>query len=197
MENTNNVVNTSFVNCMRLLIPFLMTTILLCCGQVTKAQQDEFITVLNNYQADSLQKMIAKNFHIRRTYTTHTTDRKTFLGEYIQKSKAFNGKYIITKIISTGEPKILVAEDQSDYLKYLRVRSPLWKITISRNAEKKIEEVTFDTTETFRSYSLDIKAKEASFKKWLSAKYPAETLEQLHENDKLLFDRLRTYYNQQ
>jgi hypothetical protein len=182
---------------MRLLLPFLMTTTLLCSGTVTKAQQDEFITLVNNYRADSLEKKIAKNFHIKRTYTRYTTDRHTFLGEYIQKSKAFNGKYIITKIISTGEPKILLAEDHSDYLKYLRVRFPLWKITISRNAEKKIEEVTFDTTETFSSYSLDIKAKEASFKRWLSAKYPAETLEQLHKNDKLLFDRLRTYYNKQ
>ena len=178
---------------MRLLILFLTGIILFSCTQKTKPQSDEFLELLNSYQTDSLQSILATNFIINRTYTNYKTDLNLFLGEYMQKSKAFNGKYNIIKVISTKEPKVFLIEDQSDYLKYLQVSFPTWKIMIRRNPENKIEGVTFDTTETFGKYSLDIKAKEASFNKWLENKYPNETLELLHENNKLLFERLKMY----
>jgi hypothetical protein len=180
---------------MRLTTIFLVGT-LISCKQETKPQPEEFLVFLNNYQTDSLQRILADNFQIKRTYTNYTTDRNSFFREYIQKSKAFNGKYNITKVIKTDEPRTYLAEDQSDYLKYLRVSFPTWKIIIARNSDNKIEAVTFDTTETFRKYTVDIQKQEASFKKWHEEKYPKEVFELLFENNKLLFERLEMYYNQ-
>ena len=162
----------------------------------TNESSDNFIKFLNHYQKDSLQDILAKNFQLTRTYTNYKNDLNSFLGEYLEYSKAFNGKYRILETISFTEPKIYLVEDESAYLEYLRVALPKWKITIKRNVQNKVEQVIIDTTSSFERYKTEISSKEEYFKNWLKINHPTENLEELQKNKGLLFERLKLYYNQ-
>jgi hypothetical protein len=154
-----------------------------------------FLDFVNNYQGDSLNNILAEDFQLTSPNTvSNNINKKTFLGEYLKTTKAFNGKYNIIKVVSENEPKTFLIKDQSDYLKFLKVESPIWKITITKNDDSKIKEVRMDTTTNFNEYVTNIQTKEQLFNNWLKKNYPKETLEILHDNDYLLLKRMKSYF---
>jgi hypothetical protein len=96
------------------------------------------------------------------------------------------------KVISENEPKQFLVEDQSDYLKYLNVDYPTWKITIFTK-NNKINMVTIDTTETYEKYSANIKIADEIFMNWLKSNYPNVSQEMLYNEEGLLAKRLKEY----
>jgi uncharacterized protein (DUF1499 family) len=161
---------------------------------INHSLERNFLDFLNNYQVDSLNNILADNFQLTSPNTvSNNINKKEFLGEYLKTTKAFNGKYDIIKVVSENEPKTFLIKDQSDYLKFLEVESPIWKITIMKNANSKIEEVRMDTTANYNEYGINIQTKEQLFNNWLKKNYPKETLEILHNNDYLLLKRMKSY----
>ena len=177
-----------------LLIILLGLTCFLSCEQNSKTNPAEhFLNFLNNYQVDSLQNLVAENFQLKRTYTTYTNDKKSFIDKYVSNSKNFNGKY---KILNTNKIEHMtnfLVEDQSDYLKYLNIEYPKWKVQIITNIQEKVESMTVDTTENYQSYLMQTKEKSEQFENWLKLKYPNETQEQLFKITGLMTQRLKEY----
>ena len=162
------------------------------CVQSQSNTSDKFFEFLNSYQEDSLRNILTDDFQLNRTYTTYSNDKSSFLDEYLPNSKAYNGKYKILKVISEIEPKQFLVEDQSDYLKYLNVDYPTWKITIYTK-HNKINLVTIDTTETYEKYLANIKIADELFMSWLKSNYPEITQEMLSNQEGLLAKRLKEY----
>lgn len=170
----------------------LLMTSVTASGQNTQSSAGKFFDFLNSYQKDSLQNILTDDFQLKRTYTTYSNDKNSFLEKYVPNSKAFNGKYKILKIITDIEPQQFLVEDQSDYLKYLDVDYPTWKITIATE-QKKINQVTIDTTDVYQNYLADIKIADEKFTTWLKVKYPEDTQEELYNQEGLLTKRLKEY----
>lgn len=169
-------------------------TCFVSCGQNSKfSTADKFLSYLNHYQVDSLQTLIADNFQLKRTYTTYTNDKKSFIEKYVPNSKNFNGTYKILKSTRSGQEVDFLVEDQSDYLKYLSIDFPKWKIQVITNRQGKVEHVTIDTTENYQTYLTQTKEKGGQFESWLKLKYPDETHEQLYNTAGLLTQRLKEY----
>jgi hypothetical protein len=171
-----------------LFLLFSMST----CGQNTPSASDKFFDFLNNYQIDSLRNLLTDDFQLKRTYTSYSNDKTSFLDNYLPNSKTYNGKYKILKVITDIEPQQFLVEDLSDYLKYLKVDCPTWKITLTTE-DNKIRQVTIDTTETYKKYSADIKIADEIFMTWLKANYPEDTQEMLYNQEGLLGKRLKEY----
>jgi hypothetical protein len=177
-------------------IPTLLLglTFLVSCGQNSRLKPAEkFITFLNNYQADSLQILVADNFQLKRTYSTYANDRKSFLGNYFQDSKNINAKYKIIKSTNSGQTTEFLVEDQSDYLRYLNIEYPKWRLQVVTNGQEKIESMTIDTTENYQTYLTQAKIKGEEFEKWLKQKYPDEAGNLLYNTTGLFPKRLKEY----
>ena len=162
------------------------------CVQSQPNTSEKFFEFLNSYQEDSLRNILTDDFQLNRTYTTYSNDKSSFFDEYLPNSKSYNGKYKILKVISEIEPKQFLVEDQSDYLKYLNVDYPTWKITIYTK-HNKINLVTIDTTETYEKYLSNIKIADELFMSWLKSNYPDITQEMLSNQEGLLAKRLKEY----
>ena len=175
----------------------LLVVISISCGEKSKPikEPDRFLEYLNQYQIDSLENLLADSFQIVRTYTNFKTDRVSFFGDYLRRTEAYNGKYKVMDIVTASGATVYLVEDQSDYIDFLGVKPPTWKIRIDRNSKGKVYLVLIDTTESFTKYSRDMLSAEAYFDKWLEQSHPGETLENLHQDDKLLFDRLKEFSN--
>jgi hypothetical protein len=181
------------MTCKLIYTTFLLLLVTLTAwGQSQKNISDIFFEFLNSYQKDSLQNILTDDFQLNRTYTTYSNDKSSFLDKYLRNSKAFNGKYKILKVISENEPKQFLVEDQSDYLKYLNVDYPTWKITIFTK-NNKINMVTIDTTETYEKYSANIKIADEIFMNWLKSNYPNVSQEMLYNEEGLLAKRLKEH----
>ncbi len=174
-------------------LTFLLSLIsLTASGQYTTSTADKFFYFPNSYQKDSLQNILTDDFQLKRTYTAYSNDKISFLDKYLSNSVAYNGKYNIIKVITDIEPQQFLVSDQSDYFKYLNVDFPTWKITITTK-DKKIKQVTIDTTEVYQKYLADIKIADDVFMTWLKVHYPRDTAEILSNQTGLLSKRLKEY----
>lgn len=166
------------------------------CGQNSNPNvAQKFLAFLNNYQIDSLDILVADNFQLKRTYTTYTNDKLSFIEEYIPAVENHKGMYRILKTTANGPITDFLVEDQSDYLKYLIIPYPTWKIQIMANSKEKIESMIIDTTENYPAYLIEAKEKGHQFEEWMKGKYPAETNEILYKTKGLLIQRLKEYSN--
>jgi len=172
----------------------LLLTLLVSTSCKNKRQDliTEYFRHLNNYESDSLKKILADDFKIRLTYTTFFYDRDKFFNTYLRNCKAYHQKAKILKVISDNEPKQFLVEEHSDYLKYLEIRFPIWAVTI-KSSNGKITEILEDTTELSDEYFIGVKKKSDEFLSWLSNKYPDESAATLHETEGLFLRRLKEY----
>lgn len=164
----------------------------LAFGQTPKTAYT-FLAFLNNYQVDSLKALLTDHFQLNRTFTTYTNDKKSFIETYVPHSKNFNAKYKVLKSTQQELITVFLVEDQSDYLRYLKIDKPTWNITIKLNEQYKVESMTIDTTENYRTYLKQTKEKGKRFEMWLKEKYPNETTETLYNTEGLLRKRLKEY----
>ena len=162
-------------------------------GQSLKYSADKFLTYLNNYQGDSMQTLLADSFQLHRTYTAYTNDKASFISNYIPISKNLNGKYKILKATYNERAAEFLVEDYSDYLKYLKIAYPKWKIILTTNNQGKITDMAIDTTENYQAYLLQMKQKDGDFGRWLKTNYPNETQDTLYSTTGLLTRRLKEY----
>lgn len=169
---------------------------LTACAQKSPSSGEKFFIFLNAYQKDSLQNLLTDDFVLKRTFTHYQNDKQSFLENYLTFSKALNGKYLLLNVINESEPQQFLVEDRSDYLKYLKVDYPTWKITISTE-HNKIKLVIIDTTAVYQKYLSEIKIADKKFKAWLIANYPEETQENLYNQEGLLNKRLKEYARMQ
>lgn len=176
-----------------ILLAFLF--VLLSIGvhsQTTNSPANKFFEFSNSYLKDSLSNLLSDDFQLVRTYTTYANDKSSFLDTYLLHSKSFNGKFKILKVVSATEPQEFLVEDQSDYLKYLKVGYPTWKITVSTK-DNKVNRVTIDITESYPKYEEDLRIADEKFVAWIKANYPSETQEVLYTQQGLLPKRLKEY----
>ena len=178
-------------------ISYLITITCLLLASTAPAQNSnspahKFIAFLNHYERDSLQILLMDDFLLDRTYTNFANDKTSLLDQYLPHSKNFNGKFNILKTLSETDPVQFLVEDQSDYLKYLNIDCPSWKIAISTRGEK-VYRATIDTTQSYQKYLADLKVKDAAFERWLLRKHPDETKEILYHTEGLLIRRLKEY----
>lgn len=170
-----------------------LTFFVSCVKNVKSDPADKFLKFLNNYQADSLQILVTDDFKLKRTYTNHTSDKKSFIDQYVPTSKNFNGKYIVLTTNRHDLETEFLVEDQSDYFKYLNVDYPKWKIIVTRTNQDKITAVTIDTIKSYKAYLSQIKQKSEDFESWLKTNYPDETNNRLYSTTGLLTKRLKEY----
>ena len=164
-----------------------------CAAAQSKHPANRFIQFLNNYQRDSLANLLDDDFLMTRTYAKYTNDKQSFLGKYIDKSKAGQAKFIVLKEISIKEPRQYLVADESNFFKYLGLKSPNWKLTISTKGDKVLL-TSIDTTTNYRKYLLELKVKDGEFNAWLTQKYPKETSNTISKNDTLFNSRLKEYW---
>jgi hypothetical protein len=162
------------------------------CKQHQHPTVDKYYQYLNSYQGDSLQTLLADDFKVTMNYSEHFYDRASFFSRYLKNYQAYNQKSKILKTISDDEPGTFLVEDNSDYLKYLKVSPPKWAVTI-RSENGVIHEINVDTTETTRTYFIDLQQKNDKFTLWLAKKYPYESPEVLHGTEGLFLQRLKEY----
>jgi hypothetical protein len=162
-------------------------------AQKIKTPAEKFIVFLNNYQADSLQVLLADSFKLTRTFTSYSNNRASFFDFYIPYSKECNGKFKILKKTSGKNSVQFLVEDESDYYKYLDVDSVTWKILVSFKGNK-VESVVIDTTESYSKYVSEMELKEKPFHEWLKKNYPEESSEKYQMGDGMLLKREKEYY---
>ena len=170
----NSIINTSF-------------------GQQGQPAAERFIKLLNNYHVDSLRPLLADNFQLKRTYANFTHNKTTFINQYVPKSENFNGKFKILKASHNNNTSHFLVEDQSDYFKYLHITNPKWKINLTTDKAGRIETMIVDTTESYRTYLLQVKQKGEAFDKWIQQNHPEESKEKLDTTAGLLIIRLKEY----
>lgn len=167
---------------------------LISCGQNSKLPiATKFINSVNTYNSDSLQVFVADNFQLKRTYINYTNDKKEFLGIYLQQSKHFGGQYKILNATEKGNEIDFVVEDQSNYMKSLKIDFPKWKIKIKTNDKNKIASMLIDTTETYQTYLTQSKLKSKEFEKWINENYPTEYMADLYSSEGRLEPFLKEY----
>ncbi|MBL7764655.1 MAG: hypothetical protein JNJ58_01055 [Chitinophagaceae bacterium] len=179
----------------RILFPFSILLIMVSLavkGQHQSTAEYLFLEYLNNYQKDSLQNLLSEDFEFKRSYTTLTMDKANLIEKYLPESKAFQGKFIVLKVLHQQDPKQFLVEDQSNYLKYLKVDYPTWKMTITVK-NNLIEQVYMDTTDKYQDYVKNVKIVAKVFMNWLQKHYPEETEERLFNEEGLLEKRLKEY----
>lgn len=175
-----------------ILILFICLTTCSCAHRL-KSTPDKFLDFLNNYQTDNLRVLVADSFQLQRTYITYKNDKTSFIEEYVPNSKNFNGKYTVLKATYNKQTTEFLVKDQSDYLKYLDIDYPKWKIILTTNSKGKISSMTIDSTESYQTYLLQVKQKDENFESWLKVNYPNETKENLYSTTGLLTKRLKEY----
>lgn len=153
------------------------------CAQKPGSATQKYFTFLNNYETDSLTKLLTNDFQLKRTFTSFKNDKADFLQTYLPYSKTIHGKFTIVKGWVDTIPNSFLVIDYSDYLKYLSVPYPTWKLIIIEQGNQ-IKEVINDTTDVYRKYLLELKAKEKVFEKWVLKKYPTETEDKLYASNK-------------
>lgn len=152
-----------------------------------------FMNYMNEYQADSLRAMLEDSFTLERTFTGYINDKTSFIDKYISNAKNCNAKFISIKTLKADNPVQLLAEDKSDYLKYLDIRPLLWKITIDVNNDK-IKSMIVDTVRgATNEYFTQIRRKIQLFEDWLNKEYPGEINGRLYEEPGLLTKRLSEF----
>lgn len=159
------------------LFVILLSTLLFSCAGNKKTLSDKFFDYTNTYDTNKLSKLLSDDFKMKRTYISFVMNKDKFLNEYISMSRRVNGRFIVLQ--SSGSE--YVVKDQSDYLTYLGIPSPTWKMSVV-SKDNKIETVTVDTTETYRTYLAEVKNKSKAFEEWLHKKYPSEEELQKLEN---------------
>lgn|GEM_PF-5409537 len=180
----------------------IISTISVSAQRTTVA--DKFLNYLNNYKKKELATIITPNFKINRTFSKKITDKREFLGNYLEESESFIAKYkVISKSIQKNKSKYLV-EDQSQYLKLLDVKFPKWNLTIT-TVTGKVSSVTLAPTDDYDTYIAELNSKIAKFNSWMQEDHPEtdlekigipEVLEYLHkyvESKGILMSNLQNY----
>lgn len=167
--------------------------LLASCNQKNKTVPETFLNLLNRYNTDSLRLVTSDNFQLEEQYVHYVSNKAAFLDSFVSFSKAINGKFNIIKKEADTEPMVFIAEDISDYIKYFKLKPPMWKFTISTK-DGKVEKMISDTTVGYQAYLNKFMVKHDHFYKWLSSKYPGETENYLfHDKSGLLSARLKEY----
>jgi hypothetical protein len=171
---------------------YLLLFFLLQPGLVQAQDQQayRFIRFLNEYNTDSLAPLLAENFQWKRTFGSSGHDKRSFLENYIPVSKAYNAGFLILRTISPANPVQFLVEDKSDYLKYLEIPAPTWKLFITVKQDK-IETVTVDTTASSKRYFEQASKKTEKFESWWDIQYPRER--ERNSDPGLLIRRLREF----
>jgi hypothetical protein len=152
-------------------------------AQKSGTPTQKYFTFLNNFETDSLAKLLTNDFQLKRTFTSFKNDKSYFLQTYLPYSKTIHGKFTIIEGWVDTIPNSFLVKDYSDYLKYLGVTYPTWKLIITEKGNQ-IREVIIDTTDVYRKYLQELKAKEKIFTNWVLKKYPAETEDKLYASNK-------------
>lgn len=152
----------------------------------------QFIKFLNQFDKAQLDSAISTDFVIRRNFAPVTTNREEFLGEYQDRSKILNAKFIIKKTIQAGAPEKYLVEDKSDYFDLLKITRPTWVLTLTSNEDRKISSMLIDTTETYPVFKQESEKREADFSNWMKTNYPDESTNFMEAPEHFM-KRLREY----
>ena len=175
-------------------ISILVFFVFCSCGQTNNTKpRSKFFEFLNNYQADSLQTILASDFEINRTFINNKTERNRFFEYYLPVSRNFNTKLKVLKSEISEKTEIYQVEDHSDYLELLKIDYPEWIITLNKNSRGQIKSAVFDTTKSFQKYLLQSKEKGEAFGNWLHIKYPEDKNDDIYTVPGLMQKRLQEY----
>jgi hypothetical protein len=164
-------------------ILFVLQFTIPICAQKPGTATQKYFTFLNNFETDSLAKLLTDDFQLKRTFTSFKNDKADFLQTYLPYSKTIHGKFTIMEGWVDTIANSFLVEDYSDYLKYLGVPYPTWKLIITEKGNQ-IKEVIIDTTHVYRKYLRELKTKEKIFANWVQKKYPNVNEDKLYASNK-------------
>jgi hypothetical protein len=159
---------------------FLVVGFFMSYHQYSYSQQLEkkgkmFIHSLNTYNTKQLEKMISTDFCITRDFTSFQHNRSSFLSSYIHNSKILRAKFEILTMQQSENQLELIVLDYSDYITYLAIKAPTWKIILSFQ-DATINRMHIVATAESKNYLNLVKLKDDQFKSWHEAHYPLEEL---------------------
>jgi hypothetical protein len=144
------------------------------------------------YQTHNLESLLSDDFIFERTCFGYTNNKNSFIVEYIPSSKTLNARFKLLKVVVDKPSKVFLVEEQSDYLKYLGVTYPTWKMTIVLS-NKLVKKVIIDSTDSWPKYQAELLKKGEDFERWVKKKYPNETEAQLNKTYSHLMIRVKEY----
>jgi len=156
-----------------------------------KSTEYKFLDLVNKYQTSDLQSLLSDDFVMERTCLGYTNNKNSFIVEYIPSRKTLNAKFKVLKVLADKPSKVFLVEEPSDYLKYLRVPYPTWKMTIFVS-NNQVKNVVIDSTDSWPKHQTELLKKGEDFEKWVEKKYHENEAE-LNKTYSHLMMRLKEY----
>lgn len=152
-----------------------------------KTAGERYIYFANTYNKDSLDKILADDFILKRNFTTFTNNKESFLGSYLRNTSRVHGHYDILSKTPTGNPEIFLVENSSDVFTYLIDVKPKWQISVHTNKDRLVDIVQIDTVPGYSQFKQTLEFVQYKFDKWLRLAHPGET------NNSLISDTTDLY----
>lgn len=152
--------------------------LLLLCSMVLvkpKTIGERYIYFANTYNKDSLDKILADDFILKRNFTTFTNNRESFLGSYLRNTSRVHGHYDILSKTSNGNPEVFLVENSSDVFTYLIDVKPKWQISVHTNKDRLVDVVQIDTVPGYNQFKQTLEFVQYKFDKWIAKAHPGET----------------------
>lgn len=155
----------------------------------------DVVRMINNYETDSLRKVMAHAFIMDFDYLSFQATKKNFFEETMPNSKSIGAKYEIVEVKKEGEGSFqYVVKDQSAYEKYLRIEPVKMMLTIAINDSSMLEKIYIDTLPGYHRYDTEFRQKLTDFKRWLEKTHPEDKIQELMEDQTgKMMARLKEY----
>ncbi|UPT66132.1 MAG: hypothetical protein M0D57_16825 [Sphingobacteriales bacterium JAD_PAG50586_3] len=155
----------------------IAANLLLCSIVLVKPKTigERYLYHVNTYNADSLDKMLADDFILKRNFTTFTNNKQTFLTTYLRNSSRVHGRYDVVSKTSNGNPEVFLVENSSDVFTYLLADKPKWQLSVHTNKNSLVNVVQIDTVAGYSVYKQTLDFVQQRFNNWLDKAHPGET----------------------
>jgi hypothetical protein len=140
-----------------------------------KTVGERYIYFANACNKDSLDKILANDFTLKRNFTTFTNNKESFLDSYLRNTSRVHGRFDILSKTSQGNPEVFLVENSSDVFTYLLDYKPKWQLSVHTNKNNFIDIVQIDTVAGYSHFKQTFDFVQARFDKWLSLAHPGET----------------------
>lgn len=155
-----------------------IAALLLLCSLVMvkpKTMGERYIYFANAYNKDSLDKILADDFVLKRNFTSFTNNKESFLGSYLRNTSRVHGHFDVVSKTSQGNPEVFLVENSSDVFTYLLDYKPKWQLSVHTNKNNLIDVVQIDTVAGYNNFKQTFDFVQARFDKWLDKAHPGET----------------------
>jgi hypothetical protein len=159
----------------------------------------DVVRMINNYQTDSLQKVMAHAFIMDFDYLSFQATKTNFFEETMPNAKSIGAKYEIIEVKKEGDGSFqYIVKDQSAYEKYLQIEPVKMMLTIAINDSGMVEKIYIDTLSGYHKYDTEFRQKLTGFTGWMEKAHPEDKIQELMEDQSgKMMARLKEYSGKQ